>query len=104
VTFMKTGENTGNEEHAKGDTIMNSRLFFGDWRCLIEGCDRPVAAEVHDQDYKATIQAMGLRLSPKAAKSRLGSPGVFACAVHVDDTNVNAALPHPRWQALLMAA
>jgi hypothetical protein len=101
---MKTGENTGNEEHARGDTIMNFRLCFGDWRCLIEGCDRLVAAEVHDQDYKATIQAMGLRCPQKQPSRRLGSPRVFACAVHVDDTNVNAALPRPRWQALLMAA
>jgi hypothetical protein len=83
---------------------MNFRLSFGDWRCLIEGCDRPVAAEVYDQDYKSTIQAMGHRCPQKQPSRRVGSPRVFACDVHADDTDVNAALSHPRWQASLMAA
>jgi len=79
------------------------RLSFGDWCCVVGDCNQTVSAEVFDDDYKATIQAMGFRCPQKRPNRQYGHPRIFAYATHMADEAVNAALSEPRWQTLLMA-
>jgi hypothetical protein len=70
--------------------------------CVVADCNRPVAAEVYSEDYRATMRAMGFRCPQRQPNRRSGSPRIFACTFHAGDLAVNAALSNPRWQALLM--
>lgn len=60
-----------------------------------------MAAELHDEDYAATVRAMGFRYNYRQRTRRAGHPWVFICVGHMIDEELNAALSSPRWQTLL---
>src|SRR5215831_6900414 len=76
------------------------RLSITSPRCLLVGCGEPIAYEIHAWDYQKTRAAMGFQWSG-GRRRRFGEPRIYACVRHAEDAQLNAALRHPRWQALM---
>ena len=68
--------------------------------CIVGGCDVPVIAEVHDDDYSVASNLFRNKGREKIRTRRFGDERIYICAEHLDN---DWRMAKVRWQFLIGA-